>query len=924
MKRIVIPICLTVFISFPVLYGQELTLPYDRIERSSPDLLGNFLSDHLQYLNSVSPDHLKVSKPLLRWEWYHAPRIDAGGTAPGTGEYLEIVRNINEAKKHGKTFSSASWIPVGPLELVPHPGQVSIHDIGRVNCIAFHPADPDIIWIGAPQGGVWKTLNGGETWIPVGDDLPLMKVSDIAVDPQDPDVMYICLGDYGYMGFYVYYLARPTAYGLGVYKTTDGGNTWEPTSLTFELEDGFQSLMRRVFINPQNTNELLAAGVSGIYKSADAGLTWNKIQDCMVWDIESQPGDGNTHYISTCDWLGGECGVMKSLDFGASFQELATGIPKYNTVTRIEVAVAPSDENYVYATTVGYDDAFYAFYRSTDAGQTWEKRSDSSQFNLFGQMNGDPSNKLAQASYDLWLTVDPADRDRVFSGAMNIWGSHDGGLTWNISSFGINYYGESIHFDHHCIARNPLDSKFYLGCDGGLFSTDSLILGNLAQFDSCLQAGSTSQNCYEFGMEFENLSAGLVITEFYRLALSGGNTGYVLAGSQDNCVFFKKEDGSWLNVTLGDGMECMVHPTDPDILYASNQFGYLFRSVNGGLTMSSYPVTGPIISQEGTGVWITPFAMNQNDPDILYAGFRNVWKSTAGGSGWTKISSFANMPGYGQPKPIWDLALAPTDPDILYVAKQPYPAAGIGLSAELWKTTDGGLNWVHITNGLPVQNNYINDIAITENPEVVYVVCTGWQDGKKVYKTTDEGQSWTNISGSLPNIPVSAIAYQLYSQKHDVYIGTDLGVYFINDDYSDWQLFNDNLPNVCICELEINYVENRIYAATYGRGLWMADLLNPVTGTGEDNRLQQADISISPNPSAGIASLEVGNMVPGTAQLRLDILNVQGRVVHTENIPGLHISCRVQLNLSHLPAGLYYVRVSAGAFSRTGKLMVKK
>ncbi len=336
---------------------------------------------------------------------------------------------------------------------------------------------------------------------------------------------------------------------------------------------------------------------------------------------------------------------------------------------RIEVAVAPSDTNYVYAACAGYDDSFYAFYQSTDAGNTWEKKADSSQVNIFGQFDGDPSYKLAQSSYDLWVMVDPDDPERVFCGAMSIWGSENGGADWSICSLGLNVFGESIHYDHHYVAQNPLDGKYYMCCDGGLYRTDSLIIENQVVFDSCWDNNYLNTNCFEFQTEWENLSGGLVITEFYRLGLSENNSGWVIAGSQDNCTFYKNNEEEWINVTNGDGMECMIHPDNTDIIYASNQFGFLYKSLNGGQNMSNAPLTYGIVQQEGAGVWITPFQMDQQAPSTIYGGFKNLWRSDQGGSGWYKISNFANMPGYGYPKPIWDFELAPGNSDIIYVSK---------------------------------------------------------------------------------------------------------------------------------------------------------------------------------------------------------------------------------------------------------------
>jgi len=680
------------------------------------------------------------------------------------------------------------------------------------------------------------------------------------------------------------------------------------------------SLMRRVFINPDNSSELLAAGVSGIYKSTDTGDNWSQIDSRFIWDIEQQPDNPDVLYATTHDFFGGICSIIKSTDFGDNWQLLNTGIPANDTVLRIEVAIAPSDSNYVYAACGGWDDAFYAFYQSADCGETWTKKADSSQVNIFGQLNGDPDNKLAQSSYDLWAMVDPNDPERVFTGAMNIWGSEDGGENWSITSLGIYWFGESIHFDHHFVKQSPLDGKFYFCSDGGLYRTDSLIMADMLTFDSCFDNNHLTPDCFQFETEWEDLSGGIVITEFYRLGLSKNNPGWVIAGSQDNCTFYKNDMEEWINVTNGDGMECMIEPDNTNVIYAANQFGVLYKSINGGQTMSNM-LTGTILNQEGLGVWLTPFVMDQQSPYIIYAGFRNLWKSEAGGTGWSKISDFPDMPGYNSPKPIWDVALSPTNPDVIFLSKQPYPIAGIQYYGELWKTINGGLSWENITNGLPGYHSYINDIAITENPDVVYVACLGFEDGKKVYKTVDGGLSWENISGNLPNLPVTSVVCQLWSSKNDVYIGSDLGVYHINDDYTDWQLYSDNLPNVVVNELEINYSESMLYAATYGRGIWITELLNPVTGLEKDlQEFESSEISLYPNPSNGIFNIKIETRFRGN--LEIQIIDIKGNIVTEEP---LQISSQIldmKINVSDLPSGVYFVKVGTGERSKVCKVLL--
>jgi len=918
MKALYITLVFTLQISF-FGYSQQFS-PLKTANHHKLQSIGEMQKAFGEWSGQQDPISVKGNKPFHRWMWFNQMRY-TDSPRKAELEYFKAGQMISRVKASKQGFALNAWIPAGPTDLAPSTSGSSIHDLGRLNCIAFHPTDVNTWWVGSSQGGVWKTTNGGENWIPLGDNLPAMRISDIAVDPTNPDVMYICIGDYGYMGFFSYYLARPTHYGLGVYKTLDGGNTWEPTGLTLLIEEGMESLMRRVFINPDNTQELVAAGVSGIYKSMDGGINWELVNNSFVWDFESDPSNYETIYATTWEYINGETSIMKSTDFGNTWETLDSGIPATDTVLRIEICVAPSDEDYVYAACGGMDDAFYAFFRSSNGGESWVKTADSSQINIFGQTNGAPDNKLAQSSYDLWVMVDKYNPELVYTGAMNIWGSADAGETWNPCSFGFDYFGESVHFDQHNVRENPLDNKLYFCTDGGLFRTDSLIIGNRQLFDSCWTGNYLYPECYQFETEWENLSSGLVITEFYRLGLSLNNPGFVIAGSQDNCIFFKNDNDDWINLTQGDGMESMLHPNDPDVLYASNQFGVMYKSTNGGQNMSPNPITIPILNQEGLGVWVTPFQMDQQNPDRLFAGFRNVWRSLNGGTNWVKISNFSNMPGQTLPKPVWDMALCPADADVMYLSKQPWPAASLGFPGELWRTLDGGQNWENITtNAFSNLHNYINDIAVTEDPDRVYLVTTGFQAGQKVFTSEDGGQTWENISGSLPNFAVTSIVHQEGSSQNDLYIGTDLGVFYKNDDMPDWELFSDNLPNVVVNELEIDYVESKLYAATYGRGIWFADLLNPVTSLEEPGAwVRKMEVTATPNPCFDYFELNFENTPVN--DLSIEIIDILGNIKYKDKITDVIEMKSKRINVHAFPAGLYFVSLSAANQSKVCRLI---
>jgi len=213
---------------------------------------------------------------------------DGHGNTIAADDYLKSLVNVADKKRlaNSSRLNSASWTPVGPYVIPNNLTGYMENGIGRINCIAFHPTDANTYFVGVAQGGVWKTSDNGQTWMPLTDNLPITRISDIEINPNNPDEMYISLCDYEYIGIGLFLNGkkRNTHYGLGVYKTTDGGLTWNATGLNFNLQQGDASLIRKVIINPTNTNKLVAAGVSGVYTSNDAGQTWNKTLDSLMWD----------------------------------------------------------------------------------------------------------------------------------------------------------------------------------------------------------------------------------------------------------------------------------------------------------------------------------------------------------------------------------------------------------------------------------------------------------------------------------------------------------------------------------------------------------------------------------------------------------------------------------------------------------------
>lgn len=892
---------------------------------------GSFAEAERSFNEWRSTHHLSTEKgwkQYARWQHYQAQRQNPDGSIAHTNTLHREATRVAEWKKRNATAvrGGSGWIPVGPDVLPPGADPNRQHGMGRINCITFHPTDANTFWVGVAQGGVWKTVDNGANWQPLTDDLPILRINDITVDPQHPDTMYIAVGDYGYLGVGLAEddRKRHTHFGMGVYKSTDGGTSWAPTSLGYNLTDFDGSLIRRTFVHPDSSHMLLAAGIEGIFTSNDAGDTWTTVMDSVIWDIEADPSNPTTLY-ATGGFISnlniGHTTIYKSTDFGATWTELNTGILPQNEVQRVEVCVAPSNPNYVYAIGCGMTRGLYAVWRSTDAGQTWQQRLSGDVLNILNWSDG-ADLYSGQGTYDLVLSVHPQDEERIYAGGINLWTSGDGGTSWQGASYWVGYYGPSLHADQHFLAANPITNEFYMCNDGGLYRTDSIQGANWADIE----------NGGQWPTDWENLSDGLAITSFYRLGLSANNTGRLIAGAQDNSTYVT-DGASWLNIIGGDGMECIRHPNNPSILWGSYQYGTIVKSQDGGL--STQNISGQITwNYDDEGEWTTPYVLHPQNPDMMVAGYGQVYVSYDGGDLWVPISNWPNMQGAQNASPASALAVAPSSTNTIYVAKRIYH--GYNQPTEVWRTTDLGNSWTNITTGLP-DSLYITYLAVDDNyPDRAWATCGGFVDGVKVFRTDDGGQTWQNISNNLPNLPVNTIVHHNQSLHNTVYVGMDVGIFYTNDTLPGWELYSDNLPNAIVSELEIDYTNEQIYAATFGRGVWKADALPieidtvpaPIDTIPTDTNppalvtaamLHGLQLQATPSPSPGNPLVTITGTLAEGAQLR--VIDINGRVVYTQRVPAVKQQQTLRLD-TELPPGVYFLQLTNGTAFKAQKLVI--
>ncbi len=646
--------------------------------------------------------------------------------------------------------------------------------LGRLNCVGFSPTDNNTIYVGAAAGGVWKTTDGGSTWNPISDSIAALGISDIVVvDKNGMETVYIGTGDRDH----------GDTYSVGVLKSTDGGTTWNTTGLDWTQNQ--YNLINRMIVDADAPDTIYAATSDGLYRTTDGGTNWILKTGTFFIDIEFQPGNTAQLYGSNKDGQ-----VYRSTDYGNTWSQVMS----VSGGKRTEIAVTADNPAVVYALVGNSNSGLKGIYKSTNGGTGFSQVFSGSTANLL-DWSCTGSGSGGQAWYDLCIASDPNDENTVFVGGVNTWKSSDGGSTWNINN---HWYGgcgvPAVHADKHYFKYQNGTSTLFECNDGGFYKTSN--------------GGST----------WNHLGSGIVVSQMYRLSVAQTTSDDVIAGLQDNGT---KEisSGTWNDVMGGDGMECLIDYTNVNTQYGEYYYGQIERTINHWA--SSTGITSGI---SGNAAWVTPYIIDKNDHSTLYVGYQDVWKSTNQGNSWTQISSWYD-------NTLRSLAIA-NNSDYIYAAT----------SSDLYKTTNGGTSWSNITSGLPVSSSNISYIAVKDDdPVTVWVSFSGFNsDG--VYETSDGGSSWSNISSGLPQLPVNCVIQDTSATDVILYAGTDVGVY-VKDGSNDWAAFYDSLPNVVVSELEIYYDSNpadsRIRAATFGRGLWESELYSttaaPITDFVADN-----------------------------------------------------------------------------------------
>lgn len=753
-----------------------------------------------------------------------------------------------------KDLTTMPWAFAGPINVG-----------GRVTDVERIPGTPGTIFVGAAAGGVFRSNDFGTEWEPIFDEQPTLAIGDIAISPSNHEVVYVGTGEANAGGGSIAYD------GLGVYRSADGGDTWESRGLEEVGSIG------RVLVDPADPDRLYVAAMGklftnnserGVYRSLDGGANWEQVlflsDSTGAIDLVLHPSDPNTLYAAMWErirrpdrrqYTGSTSGVYKSTDGGTTWQELGNGLPTApSDKGRISLAIAPSDPDRVYAGFVNEGGFLANMMRSDDAGGSWS--------NL-------PLTNMGIVPYDWWfnrVVVHPTDPDRLYYIGLDINEYLPAEERWTLAFNGV-------HVDQHSLWIDPSDPDFMLlGNDGGLYFTQD--------------AGQTHT-------KWDNLP----ITQFYTCEVDHQEPERLYGGTQDNGTnrTLTGATDDWTRIYFGDGFRVLVDPTDNNYVYASFQYGNLARSVNGGDSFFS-AVNGLDGSRRN---WYTPYVLDPTDPARLYLGAERVYRSNDRAVTWTPISPDLTNGSQGTTGLVYgtitSLSVSPQDPQIIWVGTD---------DGNVWVTTNAGDSWTSISTGLP--ERWVTSITADPNDAATaYITFSGYRFGtdmSHIYKTDDFGTTWQNLNGNLPDIPVNDLV--LHPDHGTLFLATDVGTYFSEDTGVNWSLLGTEIPPVIITDLTLHLPTETLVAATYGRSMWKINVGTEV-GTSQLPALDLA-WSVAPNPVRGTASITT--QITRSGHYELTVLNASGQSLQTLHngtlSTGKH---QISWSSDHLPVGTYWL-----------------
>lgn len=746
--------------------------------------------------------------------------------------------------------------------VVEGPGNIG----GRINCMAIEPGNPNTMYAGNASGGVFKTTDGGSNWLPVFDEQPYLSIGAITIDPSNHQTIWVGTGDLNISGY--------PFIGDGVYKSTNGGITWQHMGLAA------QSIVSKIIVDPANSNVVYAATMGipffesnerGLYKSTDGGLTWNQKlfvgTDAGIIDMVINPADPQVLYAASWNRIrnnqqsivyGPDAHIYKSTDNGNNWTQLTNGLPAFNTC-RIGLAISSQNPQKLYAIIIDTTLGLQGIYKTTNAGSSWSNATGNFDYSEMG----------GQGWYFGKIYVNPTNDNELYVPGVELQQSVDGGSSWTKAT--PSWWTYEVHADGHYMDFVN-GSTFFYCTDGGMYKT--------------------TNNCISW-TDAENIPN----TQFYHVAFNPHATGQAYGGAQDNGTAGGDATSfnNWQRIYGGDGFLPVFDPLNSDIFCVETQNGGLAYTNNGGLSFNDFTAG---IDGNDRRSWDMPYIMSPINHTTFYTGTYRVYKCTnAPGSFWNAISpDLTDGVIYGDRfHVITTIDQSSLDQDYLYAGTS---------DGNVWASLTGNV-WNNVTASLP--DRYVTSIhASPNNANTVYVTHSGYKYDDfipHIHKSINNGQQWTDISGDLPQWAINDVLI-LPGNESILFVATDGGVYYTENGGLHWNRLGENMPVLAVYDLALNTVDNKLMAATYARGIWTIDLSN-ITGV-ENAAPANAAMELFPNPVSNVLNIHVKNLHPNS----IKIYDSNGKVVLLKT--DLHFESNYALPVSLLPNGIYFIEIADG------------
>lgn len=746
--------------------------------------------------------------------------------------------------------TNGSWTLQGPSNIG-----------ARVNTIAMHPQLKNTIYAGFADGGLWKTTDGGANWLSIFDNEIWQSIGSICIDPNDGNTVYVGTGDPNVSGY-------PRA-GGGIYKSTDGGQTWNLM--------GLQStrIISRIVMpkNQPNTLYVSAMGTpffknqdKGVYKSTNGGQSWEQVlfinDSTGVSEIVVHPTNPNRLYAIGWNRVrnyekslvaGPDAKVFRTDDGGQNWTQLNNGLPNDN-FTRMGICISESNPNVVY---VQYTNAatlnLEAIYKSVDGGDSWTLHTQDTQ-------NGLPNSALGGFGWYFGkIRVNPEDENDLFLLGVGIYRYDATSNLWyplNADNAALNPHADK----HDLIFR---DDSLYLATDGGIYKAN---LYGTPKWE-----------------DIENIPT----TQFYRTAFNPHQTDLYYGGAQDNGTSAGNEGeiNNWDRIWGGDGFQMAFRNDNPNVMYVETQNGNISVTQDGGNTWDSARE-----GLSGSRHWDMQYIISSHNPDILFTGTDKFYKSSAGIVPlWEAISGdLVDKSSRALIHQFTCLDESPLDADVLYCGTS---------DAMVWNTRDGGSTWNRITNGLPAR--YVTSIkASPALASRVFVTLTGYKDNDNtahIFRSDNYGENWIAIAGNLPPYAINDVYIYPNGSDDVLFVATDGGVYITTNSGISWDRLGNNMPLIPVFDMAYNPVNNELIAATFARGI-QTFLLDQI-GVGLETGTKETTSSWTIYPGVAHDYIEIKGDCPET----LEIFDIRG---HRLSV----VKKSVSIDVSAYKPGIYFIK----------------